>query len=289
MGTFALLATVSLAQQGGGNTDPGTGGPGDPGSGFTGPEGIRTEFREQIQRVRQQRLALHEELMQRLDELPEDATEEEVQAVREQFFADRAAEIERIRSQNQQLRREAIQQGLGGNVSPPARKDFVNQLPEALQEQIAAHREAVKDLRTSWQDYLAEQFGEDGEPTPEEIREARQTWADLNAETIAAVRDEGQAIRDEVRTYREENGLPVGPGGIEPSPEMRQLRGQLRAKQGEMLQRRQQLREDMQGVDPEERRQMLREFREEQRQRRAEIRELRREMRQQDDRINPGG
>lgn len=145
-------------------------------------------------------------------------------------------------------------------------------LPDDLKDALVDHREARKDLREE----LRAQIDELENPTPEEVQEVVKAFREENAELLAVLREEGKALHEDVREFRKETGWVDG----DVPPELRDQAGHVKDAAVALRESR---REYMQAIreaeTPEERMELIRQWREDQLDLRHDLKEERRELR----------
>lgn len=270
---LATTLTLSLSAQPFGNSDRPS--MERPPSVEGGPDFERPELPEDIQSdvdaFRAEQEALRSELEARLSEL-EDPTREDIQAERAAFREENLDRFEAQRELGQQIREDirTWREDEGIGMGPPERPE----LPEDLQADIDTHRAERQALREELRTVL-NSLEDD---SPEAREEAIEAFREDNADRIAANRELGAQIREDVEAFREDNGLPTR-GDLPPA--LREARRDIALERQEMRQVREQFRADLASAESEEERlALVQAHREAMREHRAEIRELRRQMRQ---------
>lgn len=207
-----------------------------------------------------------------LEALGDDATRDEIANALSAWRDDNMTTIEEMRALTEELR-DAIREnrpgpGPGGFEIP----DEVVELRGELQEQ----RKALAESRRA----VVEALGEDA--TDEEIRAAIEQWREDNADAIAETR----ALAEEIRTWFREN-RPERPGGGPPAHVL-QRRAAFKDNARDIRQNRRRMATALRNAENEQqRKEIVQQFREEQRQLIRERKELKRQERQ--DQVGAGG
>mgnify|MGYP006301386907 CR=1 FL=1 len=266
LGFLLLSAQGQMGGPGSGPMDPSTDpqmGPGGPNM----PDNVAAGLPEEIQALRDELQILRESLMAErqavIDALGEDASREEIIAAVVQWENANSDVLAEMRAQAEALREEVMANRPGFDRNPIP-EDIIAQR-EDLNEQRRALAESRRDA------ILA--LGED--PTDEEVQDAIDQWRADNAEAIADVEVLAAELRDWFRSNR--------PGRVNApdSPRMSQRAAAFRENAQAIRQNRQQLRNQLQNPDltPEARRELMQQFRQEQRTILQERQELKRQER----------
>lgn len=222
---------------------------------------LRTAVVDARDLVRTERAAL-------IESLGEEATPEDVQAALQAWRAlpETEAAFDDLRSAQAELR-EAMKVY---RPVPP-----VIEVPEEIQAKMDDLKGLREDLKAS-REMVIQALGEDA--TDEEIRAALEDWRTVNVEAIDATK----ALAEEVRAWHREN-RPQRDQRVREG--IRDRRQAFRENAVELRQAHRGLREELANPDltPEQRREMIRQFREEQRDLLKERKQLRRGGRFNDD------
>jgi hypothetical protein len=266
LGLLLLSAQGQVGGPGSGPMDP----PTDPRMGPGGPNNsgnVAPGLPEEIQAQRDDLQALRESLMAErqavIDALGEDASREQIIAAVVQWENENSDVLAEMRAQADALREEVIANRPGFDRNP-------------IPEDIIAQREDLNDQRRALADSRRDAIlalGED--PTDEEVQAAIDQWRADNADVIADVEALAADLRDWFRSNR--------PGRVNApdTPRMSQRAAAFRENAQAIRQNRQQLRNQLQDPDltPEARRELMQQFRQEQRTILRERQELKRQER----------
>lgn len=223
---------------------------------------LRTEFNDLREQLRDSRQAV-------IDELGEDATQEERLQALAQWREDNADLIENV-------------QGVGDELRETIHA-YRPDLPEvAVPQDVRDQRQELNNLRRDLNQSRSEAIAALGEDaTDEEVQAAIEDWEADNAEQI----EDMEALADELKTWFREN-RPARGGrdsamGPQRRQEMQQRRQEFKQNLDTMRQERKALRDEISGSDltPEERQAKIQEFRDDQRQLMEERKQLKREQR----------
>lgn len=193
-----------------------------------------------------------------------DATEEEIEAAREQFKADMAEQIAAVKEQRKQvvtqLRYQARQGVNGGAVSEEAKLKG------------AQYREIGMQISSAWREARA-QLGEDA--TEEEVEAAKEAFVAANADLVA----QQKALAAELRANAGANAAerPVVERGEMPAA-VQALKAEMEIARNDLRERRQAAREELRNLSEEEREVRRQELVEEFRTANDEMKERRRQL-----------